>query len=46
MMGDMMGKLTPDALPLHQPIIMGAVGFMILCGLAVAALITYFGFWG
>ena len=45
MMGDMMGKLTPDALPLHQPIIMGAVGFMILCGLAVAALITYFGFW-
>jgi cytochrome o ubiquinol oxidase subunit 1 len=35
MMGDMM----------HQPIIMGAVGFMILCGLAVAALITYFGFW-
>jgi cytochrome o ubiquinol oxidase subunit 1 len=41
----MMGKLTPDALPLHQPIIMGAVGFMILCGLAVTALITYFGFW-
>jgi cytochrome o ubiquinol oxidase subunit I len=45
MMGDMMGKLTPDALPLYQPIIMGAAGFMILCGLAVAVLITYFGFW-
>lgn len=45
MMGNMMGKLGIDALPLHQPIIMGAVGFMILGGLGIAALITYFGYW-
>jgi cytochrome o ubiquinol oxidase subunit I len=40
-----MGKLSLDAIPLHQPIIMGAVGFMALGGIGVAALITYFGFW-
>jgi cytochrome o ubiquinol oxidase subunit I len=45
MMGNMMGKLNMDAIPLHQPIIMGAVGFMIIGGLGVVALITYFGFW-
>jgi cytochrome o ubiquinol oxidase subunit 1 len=45
MMGNMMGKLGIHALPLHQPIIMGAVGFMILGGLGIAALITYFGYW-
>ncbi|HLH10750.1 MAG TPA: cytochrome o ubiquinol oxidase subunit I [Methylovirgula sp.] len=41
----MLGKLTLDAVPMHQPIIMGAVAFMILCGLGVAALITHLGFW-
>ncbi len=45
MMGDMMGKLSLDAIPLHQPIVMGAVGFMALGGIGLAALITYFGFW-
>jgi cytochrome o ubiquinol oxidase subunit I len=45
MMGDLMGKLSMDAVPMHQPIIMGAVGLMIFGGLGVAALITYFGFW-
>jgi cytochrome o ubiquinol oxidase subunit 1 len=45
MMGDLMGKLSMDALPMHQPIIMGAVGLMIFGGIGVAALITYFGFW-
>jgi cytochrome o ubiquinol oxidase subunit I len=45
MMGDMMGKLSLDAVPLHQPIIMGAVGFMLLGGLGLAGLITYLGFW-
>ncbi len=45
MTSDMMGKLSLDAIPLHQPIIMGAVGFMLLGGLGIAALITYFGFW-
>jgi cytochrome o ubiquinol oxidase subunit 1 len=45
MMSDMVGKLSMDALPIHQPIIMGAVGLMVVGGLGVAALITYFGFW-
>ncbi len=45
MMGDLVGKLSLDAIPLHQPIIMGAVGFMALGGVGIAALITYFGFW-
>ena len=45
MMGNMLGKLNMDALPMHQPIIMGAVGLMLVGGLGVAALITYFGFW-
>ncbi|MGC1108839.1 MAG: cytochrome o ubiquinol oxidase subunit I [Methylovirgula sp.] len=44
-MGDPMGRLSMDAIPLHQPIIMGAVVFMLLGGLGLAALITYFGFW-
>ena len=45
MMGNMLGKLNMDALPMHQPIIMGAVGLMLVGALGVAALITYFGFW-
>ena len=45
MMGDPMGRLSMDAIPLHQPIIMGAVVFMLLGGIGLAALITYFGFW-
>ena len=45
MMGNMLGKLNMDALPMHQPIIMGAVGLMLVGGLGVAALITYFGLW-
>ncbi|MGB2730633.1 MAG: cytochrome o ubiquinol oxidase subunit I [Methylovirgula sp.] len=44
-MGDPMGRLSMDAIPLHQPIIMGAVVFMLLGGIGLAALITYFGFW-
>ena len=39
------GKLTLEAIPYHQPIIMGAVGLMIVGGLVVMGVITYFGFW-
>jgi cytochrome o ubiquinol oxidase subunit I len=41
----MFGKLTLAAIPLDQPIIMGALGFMVLGGLAVVGLITYFKLW-
>ena len=40
----MFGKLTLEAIPYHEPIIMGALGGR-LAGLAVFALITYFGKW-
>ena len=41
----MFGKLTLDAIPYHEPIIMVTVAGIILGGLAVAGLITYFGKW-
>ncbi|MDX7876559.1 cytochrome o ubiquinol oxidase subunit I [Aeromonas veronii] len=41
----MFGKLTLDAIPFHEPIIMVTVAGIILGGLAVAGLITYFGKW-
>nr|MBP8772753.1 cytochrome o ubiquinol oxidase subunit I [Aeromonadaceae bacterium] len=41
----MFGKLTLEAIPYHEPIIMGAVGAMILGGLALFAALTYFGKW-
>ncbi|MFB0955026.1 MAG: cbb3-type cytochrome c oxidase subunit I, partial [Aeromonadaceae bacterium] len=41
----MFGKLTLEAIPYHEPIIMGAVGAMILGGLALVAALTYFGKW-
>ncbi|GKX56556.1 cytochrome ubiquinol oxidase subunit I [Leminorella grimontii] len=41
----MLGKLTLDAIPYHEPIIMGAVGMIIVGGIAVLALLTYFGKW-
>jgi cytochrome o ubiquinol oxidase subunit 1 len=41
----MLGKLTLAAIPLDQPIIMGAVGFMVLGAIAVLAAITYFRLW-
>jgi cytochrome o ubiquinol oxidase subunit I len=41
----MLGKLTLDALPLDQPIIMGAFGFMGLVALSVVAVLTYLGRW-
>jgi len=36
----MLGKLTLSAIPYHNPIIMGAVGFSILVGLVILGLIT------
>lgn len=42
----MFGKLTLEAIPYHEPIIMGAVGFIIIGGLALVGLITYLKKWG
>lgn len=41
----MFGKLTLDAIPYHEPIIMVTVAAIILGGLALLAAITYFGKW-
>ncbi|MGF6916140.1 cytochrome o ubiquinol oxidase subunit I [Paraburkholderia sp. 40] len=41
----MFGKLTLDAIPYHEPIIVTAGGGMVLAALAVLAGITYFGKW-
>ena len=41
----MLGKLTMEALPLSNPIEMGASVFMVIAGLTVVALVTYFKAW-
>ncbi len=41
----MFGKLTLDAVPYHEPIIMVTVAGIIIGGLALIAAITYFGKW-
>lgn len=41
----MFGKLTLDAIPYHEPIIMGAVGMMVIGALVVAGLLTWLGRW-
>ncbi|ACS86658.1 cytochrome o ubiquinol oxidase subunit I [Musicola paradisiaca] len=41
----MFGKLTLDAVPYHEPIIMVTVAGIVLGGLALLAAITYFGKW-
>ncbi|WP_109477473.1 cytochrome o ubiquinol oxidase subunit I [Paraburkholderia sp. C35] len=41
----MFGKLTLDAIPYHEPIIMGTLGVVILGGLALLGAITYLGKW-
>ena len=41
----MLGKLTLSAIPYDNPIIMGAVGFMVLVGLVTMVAITYYGKW-
>jgi cytochrome o ubiquinol oxidase subunit 1 len=41
----MFGKLTLAAIPFDQPIIMGAVGFMVVGAISTVALITWFRLW-
>lgn len=41
----MLGKLTLDAVPIHEPIVMVTVAAIIVGGLALLALITYLGKW-
>ncbi|OON37533.1 cytochrome o ubiquinol oxidase subunit I [Izhakiella australiensis] len=41
----MFGKLTLDAIPYHEPIIMVTCAAIIIGGLAVVAALTYFGKW-
>lgn len=41
----MFGKLTLNSLPLHSPIIMSAVGFMLVTAFAVLVLISYYRKW-
>lgn len=41
----MLGKLTLDAVPCHEPIIMVTVAAIVIGGLALLALITYLGKW-
>src|ERR1700756_2959400 len=42
----MLGKLSLDAIPLHEPIIMGTGVVVVIGGLAILALITYVRQWG
>lgn len=44
-MTDVFGKLSLSAIPFDKPIVMGAVGAMVLLALAILALITYYGKW-
>ncbi|MWL89014.1 cytochrome o ubiquinol oxidase subunit I [Cupriavidus sp. SW-Y-13] len=41
----MFGKLSLDAIPLHEPIIMGTLLVVLLGGAALLGAITYFGKW-
>jgi cytochrome o ubiquinol oxidase subunit I len=41
----MLGKLTMAAIPYHNPIVMGAVAFMVIVALAVLGTITVLGKW-
>ncbi|WP_043367079.1 cbb3-type cytochrome c oxidase subunit I, partial [Cupriavidus sp. WS] len=41
----MFGKLTLDAVPYHEPIIMGTLAVVLLGGAALLGAITYFGKW-
>ena len=41
----MFGKLTLDAVPFHEPIVMVTIAAIIIGGAALLGLITYFGKW-
>jgi cytochrome o ubiquinol oxidase subunit 1 len=45
-MSTFLGKLSLDAVPLHEPIIMGTLTGAGLLGLVIVALITKYGKWG
>jgi len=40
------GRLTLEALPIHEPILIGTFIGTLLLGLAVVGAVTYFGLWG
>ena len=42
---NLLGKLDWNAIPLHQPIIMGATAFMVLVVLVVLGFVTANGAW-
>ena len=42
----MFGKLTWDAVPLHDPIVVVTLAGMVLGGIALLAAVTYFKLWG
>src|SRR5471032_3556571 len=42
----MFGKLSWDAIPMHEPVAMGGVAGMVIGGLLVLGGITYFKKWG
>ncbi|HVJ39223.1 MAG TPA: cytochrome o ubiquinol oxidase subunit I [Stenotrophomonas sp.] len=42
----MLGKLTLEAVPYHEPIIMGALGGAALIGLVIVAALTKYKLWG
>ncbi|WP_424813604.1 cytochrome o ubiquinol oxidase subunit I [Roseococcus sp. YIM B11640] len=42
----MFGRLTLEALPLHEPILVATFGAVALGGIAAVALLTYFRLWG
>jgi cytochrome o ubiquinol oxidase subunit 1 len=41
----MFGKLTLDAIPYHEPVIMGTLGVVIVLGMALLGAVTYAGKW-
>ncbi|WP_354687287.1 cytochrome o ubiquinol oxidase subunit I [Cupriavidus necator] len=41
----MFGKLNLDAIPLHEPIIMGTLAVVIVLGAALTGAVTYYGKW-
>ena len=45
MLSQIFGKLTLDAVPFHEPIIMGTLAVVVVGGLALLAAITYYGKW-
>jgi hypothetical protein len=42
----MFGKLSLDAIPFHEPIVMVTITAIIVIGLALVGAITYFHKWG